>query len=99
MSRRFIVGIADATPAQNEALRKYFKENGSWWGWILNFWLVTTNEVTKAKVIRDKLMEKVRPSDIIVIDQDDPIWAGYGTKTAERDMFRWIKGTWDAAES
>lgn len=98
MSRRFIVGIEESTPEQRDSLRKFFKEHGSWWSWIPNFWLVTTDEEAATSYLRDRIMAIVPGANVIVIDQDQPHWSGYGTKTEKSDMFRWLRGTWKGAE-
>jgi hypothetical protein len=95
MARRFVIGIDDVTAEQKQALRNVFKEHGSWWNWIPNFWLVTTGADTTTSYLRDRIGELVPGVNCMVIEADDKDWSGYGPATERRDMFKWVKRTWE----
>jgi hypothetical protein len=96
MSRRFAIGIRDTTEAQRKALREYFIENGSWWNWITNFWLVTTDEDVTASELRDKILEITPGAYSMVIEvSGEGTWSGFGPKSEKRNMFNWMNNTWE----
>ena len=98
MSRQFVVGIDAVSDEQKRKLREHFSEGGSWWNWMPNFWLVTTDEESAASAIRDRICEIAPGADCMVIEIDEGSWAGYGPATVKRNMFNWMKNTWKKAE-
>ncbi|GJL47090.1 hypothetical protein ACX3OY_22670 [Citrobacter farmeri] len=99
MRRKFAVALDSSTDAQRAELRKFIKDNGlGWWHWINNFWLLTDqNGRLTAKDIRSKLGEICPGVRCVVLslDKDGDAWSGFGPKSAEKNMFTWLKETWD----
>jgi len=99
MRRKFAVALDSSTKDQNEQLRKFIKDNGlGWWHWINNFWLLTDkNGKLTAKQIREKLNEFYPGVHCIVLslDKDGDSWSGFGPRNSDKNMFDWLKNTWD----
>ncbi|MEB8063602.1 hypothetical protein [Citrobacter braakii] len=99
MRRKFAVALDSSTKEQNAQLKKFIEDNGlGWWHWIANFWLLTDqNGNLTARDIRDKLNELYPGVHCIVlsIDKDEDTWSGFGPKGTEKNMFNWLKSTWD----
>jgi hypothetical protein len=70
--------------------------NLGWWHWIPGFWLITTKSGgVSTEDIRNQLRKITGRKDIMVLEIEKPMtWSGYGPDTRERDMFKWIRGTW-----
>lgn len=98
MSRRFVVGISNASEAQITALREHFQNQGSWWNWIPNFWLVITTNHTTPIQIREQIKRIAPGAQHMVIDAKDDgasdTWTGWGPNVAPRDMFEWMRSSW-----
>lgn len=99
MRKRFIVLVDNSTLEQEEEFIKYIKENRfGWWHYINNSWLITTNNDIKASDIRDVLKNVFTKENNLVIElrgATDDTWAGFGPKNSKRNMFTWLKNTWN----
>jgi hypothetical protein len=98
MSRQFVIGIDDVSDDQKDALREMFSNHGSWWNWIPGFWLVTTDDNTKASTVRDRVLEIVPNCNCIVIEIRESTWSGYGPSSDNKSMFKWLKNKWKTAK-
>ena len=99
MRRKVAIALNSSTKEQNLELQKFITENGlGWWHWIDNFWLLTDqNGKLTARDIRDKLGE-IYPSVrciVLSLDKDNDTWSGFGPNSSEKNMFNWLKETWD----
>ncbi|KTS27614.1 hypothetical protein [Pantoea stewartii] len=99
MRRKFAVALNSSSVEQNEKFKKFINENGlGWWHWIENFWLLTDPKGKfTASDIRDKLNEifpKVR-CIVLSIDNEENSWSGYGPTSEKKNMFNWIRDSWD----
>jgi hypothetical protein len=94
MTRRFTVGIANANPQKDIALREYFDQIGTWWHWIPNFWLVVThNDRIGPDAIRDQINVLTGGAYSVVIEVQGTLgWAGWGP--SEGPFFNWIRDEW-----
>ncbi|AYZ32601.1 hypothetical protein [Serratia sp. FDAARGOS_506] len=99
MRRKYIVALDSSTAEQNEEFRKYIKKNGmGWWHWLNNFWLLTDSEGKKtAGDIRTDIRKFFPGIRLLVlqIDKEGDTWAGFGPNSDEKNMFTWLKSTWD----
>jgi len=96
--KRYIINIGKSTEQQEENFIKFLNEsNVAWWHWLSNFWLVTDpNENFSSSILRDKAVELFNKERVIVIELNDDgdTWSGFGPKTDEKDMFKWVKNNW-----
>ena len=99
MKKRYIVNIdGNTTPQEDEKFSAFLNEKKiSWWHWLSNTWLVVdTSDLIKAQNLRDKIIEIYNGKNNLVIEiPDGGVRYGYGPKTPEKDMFKWIKEYWD----
>ncbi|MBG0624982.1 hypothetical protein I4P27_11140 [Enterobacter roggenkampii] len=99
MRRKFAVALDSSTVEQNKKLKEFIEENGlGWWHWINNFWLLTDAKGNfSAQSLREKLNEIYPGVHLLVIslDKDGESWSGYGPKNETKNMFNWLKDTWD----
>src|SRR5688572_11392956 len=99
MRRRFVIGATELTSEDEVQLANYLqsKTGGSFWHWIDNLWLFTTDdtEVTASSINRFLNKTKTRGYRAIVFEFPPQIsGSGYGPNKGDRDMFAWIKNTW-----
>jgi hypothetical protein len=97
MKRRFVVAVENMTLAEARAFVEWLRtKNLEWWHWIPGFWLVTTRSGdVSTEEIRNQLRKRTDQKDIMVLEIGRPTtWSGYGPDTRERDMFKWIRGSW-----
>lgn len=99
MRRKFVVAVDSSTPEQAEKLGEYIKNNGlGWWHWLNNFWLLTDQYGKKtASDIRSDLKDIFPGVHLLVlqIDREGDTWSGFGPSGDKKDMFAWLKSTWD----
>lgn len=97
MSRRFAIGANPMTADEKAAIRRWLGEDCAWWNWINGLWLIRSNKgFHTTETIREKFRELAPDADIIVIQiPHGDTWSGYGPSDEQRNMFRWIKNTWD----
>jgi hypothetical protein len=98
MKKRFAVIVDSTTPEQAAALTEFFKENHvGWWHWLTNLWLVSDSSgKLSASGIRDTL-GTIFPGVhclVLEINDDGDTWSGFGPKTTEKNMFKWIRENW-----
>jgi len=98
MSNRYLVAVSSSTKPQNDSFIDFINSHGlAWWHWIDNFWLIVDRA---GKLDVEKLREGVGNSfpgvHHLVIEQNanGDIWAGFGPKSEERNMFKWLHETW-----
>ena len=98
MRKRFIIGLDSTTKEQNEAFLEFVKEHGvGWWHWLGNFWLLADSGGRfSADDVRNKLKETHPGVHTLVIELSEhgDTWAGYGPKSENRNMFKWLRETW-----
>ena len=99
MSKRYIVAVGSSNEKQTDAFLKFIEANDLyWWHWLENFWLIidSKNQVNIIS-IRNELEITHPETDNLVIELNDngDTWAGYGPSTEEKNMFNWLKKTWD----
>lgn len=99
MRRKFAVALDSSNAEQNAKLREFIKNNGlGWWYWINNFWLLTDSKGRlSAQDIREEL-GKIYPGVhciVLSLDKDGDSWSGYGPNNSEKNMFNWLRETWD----
>jgi|GEM_PF-842201 hypothetical protein len=100
MKRRFVILLDRSTPEQNKAFIEFLKTSdiNGYWHWLNNSWLIATYnlEITGAQ-IRDKIKEIFPDVNnmVLVLNEDGTdTWAGFGPKSEDRDMFRWLRTNW-----
>ena len=99
MRRRFVIGIDGLNAAEEKEFREYISEQGAWWHWINNLWLLTTKDedITTAK-IRNRIL-KIDPDARVIVFEfaEDIDWAASGsTNSKGKKLSGWIKETWSA---
>jgi hypothetical protein len=97
MKRRFAVAVENMTLTEDTAFVEWIRtKNLGWWHWIPGFWLITTKSGgVSTEDIRNQLRKITGRKDVMVLEIQKPMtWSGYGPDTRERDMFKWIRGTW-----
>jgi len=99
MGNKYIIALDSSTKEQNQALKDFASDNGlGWWYWINNFWLITDpREKFSASDIRDVVKTTHPRVYCFVIELNDygDTWSGWGPGGEKRNMFNWIKNTWD----
>ena len=98
MARKYAVGLSSLTPEQQKELIAFFKESRvAWWHWIPGMWLIVDRRrQLSPKAIRDKLREIAPSARSMVIEvKGKNSWAGSGPKLDEKNMFSWIRETWN----
>lgn len=98
MNKRVAIATDGFSPEQKTAFSKWVKSKGfGWWHWIQDFWLLTApSERLDINEVINKLNEISPGSNKFVIEIPTPAyWTGFGPNTEERNMFTWLKETWD----
>lgn len=99
MRKKYIVAVDDATEDQRKEFKKYIKSTScGWWHWISNFWLLTDPDGEfSCSEIRDKVKEYFPGLNCLVIEisNEGDTWSGFGPKGDDKNMFRWVRETWD----
>lgn len=98
MRKRFVVGVDSMSDEQEQKFLEYIRKNGyGWWHWLNNFWLIVDGEgKLTASQLRDTLKSIVPNVNLLVIDvEGKQNWSGFGPRSEERNMFNWIRKTWD----
>jgi hypothetical protein len=99
MRRRFVIGIDGLDPAEEKRFRKYISDQGAWWHWIDNMWLMTTKSTdVSAEKILDEVLE-INPDARVVVFEfpQDVTWAASGnTNRKGRRLADWIRTPWGA---
>ena len=96
--KRYIVCLKDPSAGDDKVFISKLKEYGfGWWHWFSHTWLITDIKgKASAAAIRD-IVREVYPTShnmVFEISKDSDTWSGFGTKTSEKDMFKWIKDNW-----
>jgi hypothetical protein len=96
---RFVVSVTPGTPEQNESFKNYLNNIGvGWWFWITGTWLVVDLKgKATATSLRDAVTQIFPTLNTMVIEIREGssiTWAGYGPKTKQQDMFKWMRETW-----
>lgn len=98
MKHRYIVCINNSTKEQEEKFVNYIKANGlGWWHWVSNVWLIVDNGgKLSAPLIRDELKSIFESEYNLVIElrEKSEGWAGFGPKSENKDMFKWLRDNW-----
>lgn len=97
MTKRFAIGVSDLTSEEQQALRTYLGQKGTWWHWIPNFWLfVADDDAMTAGEIRDHIGIINQHAKCIVINADGGGgWAGKGKPNSSgKPMFQWVRNMW-----
>jgi hypothetical protein len=101
MTRRYIVVVSNLNNDDARAFTAFLRANKMlWWHWIEQCWLIVDRgDDDHQKAIRDYLHELSSSKRAIVIDADFAgYWVGFGPASGEKDMFKWLKSTWDKSE-
>lgn len=98
MKKRYIVCVNNSTEEQEQKFLEYIKEQGfGWWHYLKNTWLII-DVLDKSDVsgIRDNVMKAFEGEYTMVfqLNEKEGTWSGFGPKSDERDMFKWIKEKW-----
>ena len=98
MKKRFVVCVDSSTASQNEAFKAFIQRNSfGWWHWLSNVWLLVDSKgISSARDIRDELANIFPGVHNLVLElrEGDDTWSGFGTKTPDKDMFKWLKKNW-----
>ena len=98
MKKRFVIIIEVSTKEQNDAFLAWIKaEKLGWWHWFQNTWLLSNPAGSlRASGIRDKLRECFGTANTLVLElkNGEDTWAGFGPKTDDKDMFKWLRKNW-----
>lgn len=97
MKTRFVIAVGPITEAQSEQISNLFRDRYGWWHWIDGFWLVIdSTDTLTASWIRDQL-DVILPGvrKLVLRVENTGNWAGFGPTAEDRDMFHWIRTTWD----
>lgn len=99
MRKKYIVAVDNATEEQNLEFKSYINDSScGWWHWIDNLWLLTDPKGEfSAQEIRDKVKECFPKLYCLVIEMsaEGDTWSGYGPKGEDRNMFKWLRDSWD----
>lgn len=99
MRKKFIVLVESEKENQSEDFIKWIKEkNLAWWHWIQGSWLIVdAGGDFSVGEIRDKAHEIFGDSNVLVIQVRGNMgaWSGYGPASEGKDMFKWLRETWD----
>lgn len=99
MRKRFIILIDNTTNEQDEKFLEYIKENGfGWWHYLNNSWLLTSYKDFTVNKIRDDLNKIYEGETKLIIElrgNTNDTWAGFGPQGETRNMFTWLKETWN----
>ena len=100
-NKKFIVALDKSSKEQNQIFVQFCKEKKvGYWHWLSNLWLITTtSEEFSAKWLRSKLREIYPNIHLMVfeISKEGDTWAGFGPNSEDRNMFNWLKTTWNNA--
>jgi hypothetical protein len=95
--RRFVIGVGGLSSAEDKLVREYISEQGAWWHWISNLWLMTTkNEEISAGTIRDEILKVNQKARVIVFEfPEDLDWAASAsTNSSGKGMADWLRQPW-----
>jgi hypothetical protein len=97
VKRRFVVAVDSPTPEQTKAINGIFRDKYGWWHWIPGVWLVTDSTNTiNTTWIRDQIGGVAPGVRNLVIEVTHKTWSGFGPAGANRNMFDWIRNTWQS---
>lgn len=96
MSRFFVIGIDPTTKSQTDAIREWIEsEDINWWHWVDGMWLIISDKRhLHVSTIRDRVNALAPDVTTLVIEVEPTTWSGFGPKTEERDMFKWLRANW-----
>ena len=98
MKKRFIICINNSTKEQDEEFMTFIRSNNlSWWHWLSNIWLISDKQgKLTASQIRDeiKIIFDNEYNLVLEINNEKDTWAGFGPKTEDKNMFKWLKNNW-----
>ena len=94
---KYIVAIEDLEEQEELEFKEFIEEYGlGWWHWIDNVWLIVdSRNRINIGMIRDELKKISRDSYSLVMEVNDNTWAGWGPSGENKDMFKWLKNTWN----
>lgn len=100
MSKRYIVLLQESTEENDNKFLEFIKSKYlGWWHWLPNSWLLSdaTGNLS-APIIRDAVRESYSDVNSLVIElkPDGDTWSGFGPSSGDKDMFKWIKETWNS---
>jgi hypothetical protein len=102
MRKRYLVSVSGLTKEDEKNFIDFLRSKGIlWWHWINDFWMLVEKEGEDSKTqIRDFLraLESSRRGLVIEIE-GEARWAGFGPKLPEKDMFKWLRSTWNGSTS
>lgn len=98
MKKRYVVCVNKSTEDQDQIFLDYIKEQGfGWWHYLKDTWLLVDSlgESSSAK-IRDVVKESFdnEYNMVFQLDEDEGTWSGFGPKSENRNMFKWINENW-----
>lgn len=101
MGKKFIIALDKSNTVKNKAMVEYLKERKfKYWHWLSNLWLVTTrDETVTAAIIRNEVRQVYEKEHMLVIEisNSGDTWAGFGPNSEKRNMFKWLRITWNKA--
>jgi hypothetical protein len=98
MSKRVAVAAESLSTEQSNAFTNWVEAKGfGYWHWIDGFWLIVSpSGQIDLQVVAEKLNELSPSSNNLVLEVPQPSgWYGYGPKSEQKNMFTWLKETWD----
>ena len=99
MSKRYIIALDTSSKEKDDLLLNALNElKLLWWHWLNNVWLIKdTNEQYDCGKLRD-ILNKTHPNInclVIELNNNGDTWAGFGPSSEKRNMFNWIRNTWN----
>ncbi|OFX25758.1 MAG: hypothetical protein A2041_14615 [Bacteroidetes bacterium GWA2_31_9b] len=98
MKKRYIICVNNSSEEQEKKFIDYIKsEKFGWWHYLKNTWLVIDlNGNSEISEIRDKVKELFdnEYNMVFQLKEDEGTWSGFGPKSEQKNMFKWIKENW-----
>ena len=99
MRKRFIVSLASSSKAQNDAFLQAIKEkNVGYWHWLDNTWLITNSSGALSASELISMVKSTHPGIYCLVTEihsSGTTWAGFGPKSEEKNMFKWLHENWN----
>jgi hypothetical protein len=72
MPRKFVIGVEGISQQQEREFGSFLSEYGTWWHWLSNVWLLTTNRSDiDRKTIIDTIHEIDKHANAMILEVDN----------------------------
>ena len=98
MKKKFIIMIGEAPTKERDAITEYLRDSKyAWWHWLSDSWLVVDTSGEASPLSLTKLIGELAPGVHRLVFEilGDGNWYGFGPIEKEKNMFTWLRETWD----